>query len=146
MTGPVFRHVDDEPWHEVRAQLHGDRRVAARLKFVLADGAPTALYSEYDPGLVLEAHGHGSDHVVVVLGGSVRIGDVDCTPGTVVRLQHGATFGPLVAGPDGTRLLELYSGDMTPVPADPEGYEELLRARNIVRVPADIERGAPPVT
>ncbi|HUZ10159.1 MAG TPA: hypothetical protein VMU76_08335 [Acidimicrobiales bacterium] len=144
MTGPVFRHVDDVPWHEVRAQLHGDRRVAARLKFVESGGAPTVLYTEYDPGLVLEAHGHGSDHVVFVLQGSVRIGEVDCTPGTTVLLGHGATFGPLVAGPDGTRLLEFYTGDVTPVPADPEGYEELLRARGIVRVPADIQRGAPP--
>ena len=29
-----FRHADDETWQEVRAQQHGDRRVAIREKWL----------------------------------------------------------------------------------------------------------------
>ena len=144
MSRLIFRHVDDVPWQEVRAQLHGERRVAARLKFLEMADSRSVIFTEYDPGLVLEAHGHASDHVVFVLAGSVRIGDVDCRPGTMALLEQGATFGPLVAGPDGASLLEFYTGDVSPVPADPEGYERLLEAEGIVRVPAQIERDTGP--
>ena len=44
-------------------------------------------------------------------------------------------FGPLVAGPDGVTFLETYTGDVTPVPVDKEGYQRLLEERGIVRLP-----------
>ena len=50
-------------------------------------------------------------------------------------LEHGAAFGPLVAGPDGVTFLETYTGDVTPVPVDKEGYQRLLEERGIVRLP-----------
>ena len=137
----VFRHLDDVPWQEVRAQMHGDRRVAVRLKFLEMADTRSVIYTEYDPGLVLEEHGHSSDHVIFVTKGSLRIGEVDCTPGMMVLLEHGATFGPLVTGPDGAQLIEFYTGDVTPVPADPEGYEQLLASEGIIWVPSELERG-----
>jgi predicted metal-dependent enzyme (double-stranded beta helix superfamily) len=129
-----FRHIDDGDWLEVRAQRHGDRRVSARLKFV--DRAPTrtVIYAQYDPGMMIEEHGHRSDHVIFVSKGSVTIGDVECTPGMLVVLEQGATFGPLVAGPAGTELVEFYTGDPSPAPVDPEGFAALLAERGIVPV------------
>jgi hypothetical protein len=137
----VFRHLDDVPWQEVRAQVHGDRRVAVRLKFLEMADTRSVIYTEYDPGLVIEKHGHSSDHVIFVTKGSLRIGDVDCTPGMMVLLEQGASFGPLVAGPDGAQLIEFYTGDVTPVPADPEGYEQLLASQGIMRVQSELEQG-----
>jgi hypothetical protein len=140
MAELVFRHIDDVPFQEVRAQLHGERRVAVRLKFMELAERPTVIFTEYDPGLTLEAHGHSSDHVLFILKGSLRVGEVECTSGMTILLEHGAVFGPLVAGPEGTQLLEFYTVDVAPVPADPAGYEELLAAKGIVRVPSDLER------
>jgi hypothetical protein len=138
----VIRHVDDVPWQEAKAQMHGDRRVSARLKFMEMAPNRTVIYTKYDPGLIIERHGHSSDHVVFVLEGLLRVGDAECPPGTMVLLEHGATFGPLIAGSEGAMVLEFYTGDVTPVPADPEGYEQLLRDEGIVSVPSDIERRA----
>lgn len=129
-----FLHVDDLAWREVRAQQHGDRRVAARLKFLEMAPARTVIYTQYDPGMTLEAHGHRSDHVIFITKGSLTIGDVECTPGMMALLEHGATFGPLVAGPDGTELVEFYTGDPSPEPADPQGFQALLAERGIVPV------------
>jgi hypothetical protein len=134
----VIRHVDDVPSIEGKAQMHGDRRASARLKF-LERGLRTVIYTKYDPDLIIERHGHSSDHVVYLLEGQLRVGDVDCVPGTMVLLEHGATFGPLVAGPDGAVILEFYTGDLTPVPEDPEAFEEFLRERGVVPVPAEVE-------
>ena len=106
--------------------MHGDRRVAVRLKFMEMADTRSVIYTEYDPGLVLEEHGHSSDHVIFVTKGSLRIGDVECAPGMMVLLEHGASFGPLVTGPDGAQLIEFYTGDITPVPTDPEAYERAV--------------------
>ncbi len=128
----VFRHVDDVEWQEVRAQRQGDRRAGVHIKFLEFSPNRTLLVTHYDPGLVLEKHRHGSDHMIYITGGSLSVGGVACTPGTMVLLEHGAAFGPLIAGPEGTDLLEFYTGDVTPSAADPEGYVALLAERGIV--------------
>ena len=63
------------------------------------------------------------------------ISGVDCNPGMMVLLEHGATFGPIVAGPDGTELLEFYTGDPRSWSADPAGFAALLSARGIEPLP-----------
>lgn len=131
----VFRHVDDVPSQEVKAQRHGDRRVGVHLKFMEWSPNRTMIVTRYDPGLVLEVHGHKSDHIIYVTKGSVTIGDTECTPGMMVLLEEGAVFGPLVAGSEGTELIEFYTGEVTPVPADAEGYERLLERQGIVAEP-----------
>lgn len=128
--------IQDFPALEVKAQMHGDRRVGVHLRFLEQTPTRTFIHCHYDPGMTIERHGHSSDHAIYVLGGSVRIGDTDCETGTLVILEKGAAFGPLVAGPDGTDILEFYAGDLTPVPADPDSFRDLLRDRGIEPVPA----------
>jgi hypothetical protein len=138
----VFRHIDDVPYREVKAQMHGDRRVGVHLKFMESHPNRTIIYTHYDPDLVLERHGHSSDHVIFILKGSLSVGGTECPPGTMVLLEHGAAFGPLVAGPEGTELIEFYTGEVTPVPADVPAYEALLEERGIVEVETDFQRSA----
>jgi predicted enzyme related to lactoylglutathione lyase len=135
MPDLIFRHVDDVPGQEVRAQLHGERRAGVHCRFLEWSPSRTVICTEYDPGLVLEVHGHRSDHVIYIVGGLLHVGDVACRPGTMVLLERGAVFGPLVAGPEGTRLLEFYTGDPRPVSVDPEGYVALLAQRGIAQLP-----------
>src|SRR5581483_10249836 len=89
----------------------------------------------YDPHVVIERHGHASDHLVYVLEGELAVGDRVCTPGTLIVLEHGAVFGPLVAGAAGALLFETWAGDPRPVPADKEGHQRLLAEKGIVRLP-----------
>jgi hypothetical protein len=131
MPEVIFRHVDDLPWHEVKPQQHADGRAAAHLRFLEMGPRRTVIYTRYDPGMLIERHGHASDHVIFILEGSLLVGDRPCPPGTMVLLEQGAAFGPLEAGPDGTLLLEFYTGDPSPVPSDPREFEALLEARGI---------------
>lgn len=142
----AFVHVDDVPSTEVVAQLHGDRRASVHIKFLEWTPERFVAHTRYDPGLVLERHGHASDHILFILEGELTIGDRVCGPGTLVVLERGATFGPLVAGPEGVTFLEHHAGDVTPVPADKEEYHRLLAERGITRLPnPEFERppGAP---
>jgi hypothetical protein len=131
----TFVHVDDVKTQEVVAQMHGDRRVGVHLKFLEWTPERMVAYTRYDPDLVLERHGHASDAAVFVIDGHLTVGSRECPPGTLIVLEKGATFGPLVAGPDGCTFLEWYGDDVRPVPADKEEYFQLLAARGIERLP-----------
>ena len=130
-----FVHVDEVPWTEVIAQLHGERRVSVHEKFLEWTTDRMVVLGRYDPHVVIERHGHRSDHLVYVLEGELRVGDRVCPPGTLVVLEVGAQFGPLIAGDAGALLFEVWTGDPRPVPADKEEYHALLREKGIVRLP-----------
>ncbi len=127
--------VDDVPWQEVKAQQHGDRRVSVWEKYLHWTPELLVLYARYDAGMLVERHGHASDHVVYVLDGQITVGDEVCGPGTNIVLEQGAVFGPIEAGPAGALLLELMLGDPRAVPADREGFGALLAARGITPLP-----------
>jgi hypothetical protein len=133
--GPRFVQLEDVPWQEVRRQRHGDDTASVREKWLEFSPRYLSLYARWDPGMIVHAHGHRSDHVVFVLEGEMQCGDVRCPAGTHIALDHGDTFGPFVAGPDGVVLFEVMMGDPRSFPADPEGYATLLEARGVEQLP-----------
>ena len=134
---PRFVVIDSNevPWTEVVAQQHGARRVSVHEKFLEWTPDRMVVWGRYDPGVVIERHGHMSDHLVLVTDGQLTVGDRACGPGTLLVLEKGAVFGPLIAGPAGAMLFETWAGDPRPVPADKEGYARLLAERGIVKLP-----------
>jgi hypothetical protein len=135
MTGPRITHIDDLEWQEVKAQQHGERRVSIREKYLEWSPELMVLYARYDPGMLVERHGHRSDHVVYVLDGELTVGGVRCPPGTNIVLDRGATFGPIEAGPAGAVLLEIMMGDPRSEPADVDGFAALLAERGVTPLP-----------
>lgn len=128
-------HIDDVPWQEVKAQQHGDRRVSIWEKYLEWTPGLMVLYARYDPGMLVERHGHRSDHIVYVLEGEITVGDVVCRAGTNIVLEQGAVFGPIEAGSDGAFLLEIMMGDPRAVAADPDGFRRLLDERGVTPLP-----------
>jgi len=125
----------DVPWTEVIAQMHGERRVSVHEKFLEWNDRRMVVLGRYDPGVVIERHGHASDHLVYVLEGELLVGDRLCPRGTLIVLELGAKFGPLIAGASGALLFEVWMGDASPVPDDKQAYYALLAERGIVRLP-----------
>jgi hypothetical protein len=89
----AFVHVDDVPWTEVVAQLHGERRVSVHEKFLEWTPQRMVVLGRYDPNVVIERHGHASDHLVYVLEGELQVGDRLCPAGTLIVLEHGPASG-----------------------------------------------------
>jgi hypothetical protein len=131
----AFVHVDDVPWKEVIAQQHGDQRVSVHEKFLEWTPRRMVVLGRYDPGLVIERHGHASDNLVYVIEGDLDVAGRPCPAGTLIVLEQGAVFGPLTAGSAGCLLFETWGDDVTPVPADKAGYAALLAERGISRLP-----------
>ena len=137
---PIFRHMDDAdmPWQLCRAQRNADGSESfVREKWFAFSPYPQylSLYAEYDPGMMVHAHGHNSDHVVFVISGDVMCGDVHCPAGTHIALDQGDTFGPFIAGPSGAVLFEVMMGDPRSFAADVEGFERLLAERGVQQLP-----------
>jgi hypothetical protein len=128
-------HLDDVPWQEVKAQQHGDRRVSVWEKYLEWTPERMTLYGRYDPGMLLERHGHRSDHLVHVIEGSIDVGGEACGPGTTLILPLGAAMGPIEAGPEGAVLFEVMLGDPRAWPADREGFDALLAERGVTPLP-----------
>jgi hypothetical protein len=136
MTGPRFSTLESTPDQEVRRIAKADGATASVLEKWL-DFSPRflSLWARWDPGMIVHAHGHNSDHVVFVLDGEMTCGDVRCTPGTHIALNQGDTFGPFVAGPDGVVLFEVMMGDPRSFPADPDGWQRLLEEQGATQLP-----------
>ena len=126
---------DEIAFTKVRTQMHGDRRAAAHVKNLVRTPEYVIIVARYDPGVVLERHGHMSSHVIYVIEGFVDVGGHDAPAGTMILLERGAMFGPLIAGPEGSLLFEAYLGNSQPVPADPEGFLKLLASKGITPLP-----------
>ena len=85
--------------------------------------------------MIVRHHGHHSPHTLLVLGGSIRCGDVDLGPGDHVELPLGASFGPFEAGPEGAELYEVMMGDPRSWSDDEDSMVALLAARGAERLP-----------
>ena len=134
-ASPRITHLDEFKWQEVRKQQHGDHTASVREKWFEFSDRYLSLYAVYDPGMVVHAHGHNSDHIVFVISGELMCGDVPCPAGTHIALDHGDTFGPFIAGPEGAVLFEVMMGDPRSFAADEEGFEKLLAERGVTLLP-----------
>jgi len=128
-------HLDQLKWQEVRRQQHGERIVSVREKWPEFSPKYLTVYAQWDPGMIVQAHGHNSDHVLFVIEGDMSCGDVHCPAGTHIALDQGDTFGPFIAGPNGVVLFEIMMGDPRSFPADLDGMDQLLRERGAKQLP-----------
>src|SRR5205814_5062149 len=66
-------HEAAVPWTEVIAQEHLDTgaRRSVHEKFIEWTGQRMVVLGRYDPGMIIERHGHRSDHLIYVLDGEL---------------------------------------------------------------------------
>ena len=94
-TGPRIRHLDDVPWEEVRKIDFGDHTASVREKWLDFSPRFLSLLAEWDPGMMIHAHGHNSDHIVYVLEGDMTCGDVAVRSGHAHRARPGRHVRPV---------------------------------------------------
>src|SRR5437763_10239557 len=75
-SSPRFSHLDDVEYQEVRRIGQGDRTMSVWEKWLDFSPAYLSLYAKWDPGMIVQPHGHNSNHVVFVLEGEMTCGTV----------------------------------------------------------------------
>jgi hypothetical protein len=137
---PVFRHLDDPDmgFQRVKSVLNADGSTSSVWEKWLAfspDPPYLSLYARWDPGMVIRRHGHFSPHVIFVISGEMWCDGRHCPAGTHVELPLGAAFGPFVAGPEGTVLLEVMMGDPRSWGDDPGSFARALSSQGAEALP-----------
>ena len=128
----------DEGWQAVRSQRNADGSEShVWEKWVSFSVEPLylALFAKWDPGMIIRRHGHYSNHVLTVLDGDMTCGGVRCGAGSHIELPLGASFGPFVAGSQGTRLYEVMMGDPRSWSDEPEAMEQALADHGVTQLP-----------
>lgn len=135
-TVTTCRHLDDIEWTEVQRQRNADGTVSVvRERWPIIRPGFLSAHVHYEPHMVVRRHGHRSNHVVYVIDGGGWIGGQWCTPGTHLHVPLGASFGPIVAGPDGLTCWELSFGEFGGWGDHPELYEAEITTRGITPLP-----------
>ena len=130
-----FVHDNDRPYIDVKSQMQGNRKVSVWLKMLDLDPERAFFHTRYDPGLVLQRHGHHSHHYVFIINGTVWFDGERCQAGSLVKLPLGAAFGPIVVGDEGAETIEVYFGDSRPIPTNPEEWADIKQERGISELP-----------
>lgn len=78
--------------------------------YPLGDGEhdPIVVIVEYDAGMVIGPHHHGSDYFSLVLKGDIEITRRPEEVGSVRHVRANTAYGPLVVGPEGCTVLEVF--------------------------------------
>ncbi len=130
-----YVHDDELPFVDVKSQMQGDQKISVWLKMLDLSPERAFYHTRYDPGLVLQRHGHHSNHYVYVIRGDVWFDGEHCQAGSLIVLPLCATFGRFVVGESGAETIEVYFGDSRPIPADKREWAEIKRERGIAELP-----------
>ncbi len=79
-----------------------------------AEDAPTVFNVWYPPGCRVEAHTHDTDYTEIILEGTQRVGAEWHKAGDVRIGLANRGYGPLEAGPEGTRVLFMFKDGRWP--------------------------------
>lgn len=87
---------------------------------------PAVAMIEYDPGTEVPPHHHGCDYLSYVISGELEVTRRRHGPGSIRVVRAGTAYGPLKAGPEGARVLEVFA-DRSSLMATFLGDSELAR-------------------
>lgn len=71
--------------------------------------ATTVLIVKYEPGSQVGPHYHHADYCSVVVEGSIEVTRRTHEVGSMRVVNAGTVYGPLVAGPDGCTVIEVFA-------------------------------------
>lgn len=128
-------NVHELSWLRTREQQNSDGTRSAVQNRIVASEPMFVSYTRYEPGMMLARHSHQADEVIFILEGEVRVGEQLWTAGTVAILEAGAYFGPLIAGPAGALLFEVFNGQPQRADQDRSGWEALKAERGVTELP-----------
>lgn len=98
-------------WNEIGGITLPTSAIATMYKVGLPDNpdAPTVFNMWFPPGCTIEVHTHACDYSEIILEGAQKVGNKWLYPGDVRIGLANRGYGPLVAGPEGARVLVIFA-------------------------------------
>jgi hypothetical protein len=98
-------------WDEIGSITLPTEAVASMYRIGLPDqeASPTVFKMWFPPGCTIEVHTHDCDYSEIILEGSQKVGNKWLYPGDIRIGLANRGYGPLVAGPEGARVLVIFA-------------------------------------
>jgi hypothetical protein len=100
-------------WREPGEWVHDpDKKLShstVRLSIDERGAGTTIVIAKYEPGAVVGPHYHHADYCSVVVEGSIEITRRKHTVGSMRVVKAGTTYGPLIAGPEGCTMVDIFA-------------------------------------
>ena len=143
--GPHIQHLDEVPEEEMLRFEYADGRTASVWeRWIEMSPRYFAFWNRWEPGALSPLHGHTGDHIVLILKGEIRCGDIVCKAGTHIMLEWGDLFGPWEAGPEGCELYGFIAGEGAPFSGPPEVFQNFMAEKGCRMVPLPMPKRLPP--
>ncbi len=98
------------PWSTPRTHTSGGIRGSSRNKFIGDEKlGPWVSVAGLEPGYTVSPHSHTADEVIIILEGSMRVGDKECNAGSILYVEKNTPYG-LTVGPKGCKFINVRSG------------------------------------
>jgi len=72
------------------------------------DSEATLVCMDYGPNFEIPTHHHTCDHIEVVIKGEINVTGRREPAGSMRFVPRDAVYGPLIAGPEGARVIEIF--------------------------------------
>jgi quercetin dioxygenase-like cupin family protein len=108
----------DVTWHEPGNWIRKES-----LQYVMErigqnpDEGTGVLVVRYDPNCEIGVHYHKSDYCSIVVEGSIEISRVKHEVGSMRFVKAGTVYGPLIAGPEGCTVIDVFAVGNDPMSA-----------------------------
>lgn len=104
------RGFKDLSWKSSEAWQQGEKLRYFRERIgVDSENATLILVVDYEPGCVVGVHYHDCDYCSIILEGSINISHVDYGVGHMRFIKAGTVYGPLIAGPEGCTVVDIFA-------------------------------------
>ena len=99
----------DAPGEWITDPVKRLQRASLRLGVDERGAATTILIVKYEPGSRVEPHYHDADYCSIVVEGSIEVTRRTHDVGSIRIVNAGTVYGPLVAGPEGCTVIEVFA-------------------------------------
>jgi quercetin dioxygenase-like cupin family protein len=100
----VILHWDELEW----VQLDDSPGLRVCAFSVDPDYSATAVAMDYAAGFTIPDHYHTVAHIEIVVDGEITVSGRAEKPGDLRMVPAGAVYGPLIAGPNGAKVIEVF--------------------------------------
>ena len=110
--------------------------------------SPHVFISDWPPNAEADPHTHAVDYFEYVISGTQRVGKKWFKAGDIRIARGGTYYGPLVAGPEGCRVMVMFAGSAwEPVPVTlakaaslyPGVFKQMLNDKSPSAEPEDVK-------
>lgn len=98
-----------DPVDKIHPPGYGDLGFQSVIPLGPGPDDPAVVIVQYPPGRTIPVHSHDADYCTIVVAGEIDVTRRPETVGDIRIVRGGTAYGPLVVGPEGCTVIDVFS-------------------------------------